>query len=128
MLSFSFAVRDRLETYAEARMSTKVDTFSDGTWDMDVLQSVKPVLVDFWAEWCQPCKVLAPTIQALAEEYGDRVKVGKLNVDDNGAVAEKYRIRGIPTVLLFRNGEVKEQVVGLTSKDNLSKLIEKHLD
>jgi thioredoxin 1 len=109
-------------------MSTKVDTFSDGTWDMDVLQSVKPVLVDFWAEWCQPCKVLAPTIQVLAEEYGDRIKVGKLNVDDNGAVSERYRIRGIPTVLLFKNGEVKEQVVGLTSKDNLSKIIEKHLD
>jgi thioredoxin 1 len=109
-------------------MTTKVDTFSDGTWDMDVLQSAKPVLVDFWAEWCQPCKVLAPTIQALAEEYGDKVRVGKLNVDDNGAVSEKYRIRGIPTVLLFKNGEVKEQVVGLTSKDNLSNLIEKHLD
>lgn len=109
-------------------MSTKVDTYSDGTWDEDVLQSAKPVLVDFWAEWCQPCKVLAPTIQALAEEFSDKVKVGKLNVDDNGAVSEKYRIRGIPTVLLFKNGEVKEQVVGLTSKDNLSKLIKKHLD
>ena len=109
-------------------MSTKVNTFSDSTWETEVLQSAKPVLVDFWAEWCQPCRVLAPTIQALAEEYADKVKVGKLNVDDNGTVSEKYHIRGIPTVILFKNGEVKEQVVGLTSKDSLSKLIEKHLD
>ncbi len=109
-------------------MSHKLDTFNDSTWELDVLQSAKPVLVDFWAEWCQPCRVLAPTIQALAEEYGDKAKIGKLNVDENSAVSEKYRIRGIPTVLLFKNGEVKEQVVGLTSKDNLSRLIEKHLD
>lgn len=109
-------------------MSNEVGTFNDGTWEIEVLQSTKPVLVDFWAEWCQPCRVLAPTIQALAVEFGDKVKIGKLNVDENGAVSEKYRIRGIPTVLLFKNGEVKEQVVGLTSKDNLSRLIEKHLD
>jgi thioredoxin 1 len=108
-------------------MSENVDTFSDSTWDQDVLHSDKPVLVDFWAEWCQPCRILAPTIEALAEEYVGRVKVGKLNVDENSAVSTKYHIRGIPTVLLIMGGEVKEQVVGLTSKDSLSKLIEKHL-
>jgi len=109
-------------------MSANLDTFTDSTWEQDVIQSTKPVLVDFWAEWCQPCRVLAPTIEALAEEFGDTVKIGKLNVDENGTVSEKYKIRGIPTVLLFKNGEIKEQVVGLTSKDNLSRLIEKHLD
>ena len=108
-------------------MSEKLGTFSDGTWDQEVLHSDKPVLVDFWAEWCQPCRVLAPTIEALAEEYGDKVKVGKLNVDENSGVSSKYHIRGIPTVLLFKDGEVKEQIVGLTSKENLSKLIDKHL-
>lgn len=108
-------------------MSEKLGTFSDGTWDQEVLHSDKPVLVDFWAEWCQPCRVLAPTIEALAEEYGGKVKVGKLNVDENSGVSAKYQIRGIPTVLLFKDGEVKEQVVGLTSKGKLSELIEKHL-
>jgi thioredoxin 1 len=111
----------------EERMSDKLGTFSDSTWDQEVLHSDKPVLVDFWAEWCQPCRVLAPTIEALAEEYGDKVKIGKLNVDENSGVSAKYHIRGIPTVLLFKDGEVKEQIVGLTSKDNLTKLIEKHL-
>ena len=109
-------------------MSDKVSTFSDGTWESEVLNSDQPVLVDFWAEWCQPCRVIAPTIEALAEEYGDRIKVGKLNVDDNAATSAMYQVRGIPTVLLIKGGEVKEQVVGLTSKANLSKLIEKHLE
>ncbi len=108
-------------------MSEKLDTFSDGTWDQEVLHSKTPVLVDFWAEWCQPCKVLAQTIEALAEEYGGKVKVGKLNVEENSVVSAKYQIRGIPTVLIFKDGEVKEQVVGLTSKGKLSELIEKHL-
>jgi thioredoxin 1 len=108
-------------------MGNDVSTFSDGSWESDVLHSDKPVLVDFWAEWCQPCRVMAPTIKALAEEYGDRVKVGKLNVDENSSTSAMYQIRGIPTVLLIKGGEVKEQIVGVTSKDNLSKLIEKHL-
>jgi thioredoxin 1 len=106
---------------------SEINTFSDGTWENEVLHSDKPVLVDFWAEWCQPCRVLAPTIQALAQEYGDRVKIGKLNVDENTTTSATYQIRGIPTVLLIKGGEVKEQIVGVTSKDNLSKLIEKHL-
>ena len=108
-------------------MSDGMCTFSDGSWESEVLQSDKPVLVDFWAEWCQPCLVLAPTIQALAEEYGDRIKVGKLNVDENSSTSAMYQIRGIPTVLLIKGGEVKEQIVGVTSKNNLAKLIEKHL-
>ena len=109
-------------------MSDKVVSFSDSTWEQEVLKADTPVLVDFWAEWCAPCRMMAPTIDALADDFGDRAKIGKLNVDENAQVSEKYQIRGIPTVLIFKNGEVKEQIVGVTSKDNLSKLIEKHLN
>ncbi len=83
-------------------MSDKLATFTDSAWEQEVLQSDKPVLVDFWAEWCQPCRVLAPTIEALADEYGDKVKVGKLNVDQNKSVAAKDQITGIPTLLIIK--------------------------
>jgi len=102
-------------------------TFTDSTWDSEVLGSDTPVLVDFWAEWCAPCRMMAPAIDALAAEYEGKAKVGKLNVDENSSVSDKYQIRGIPTVLIFKNGEVAEQVVGVTSKENLAKLIDKHL-
>jgi thioredoxin len=108
-------------------MGDKVATFSDDKWQDDVLSSPHPVLVDFWAEWCAPCRMMAPTIDALAEEFEGRARVGKLNVDENAATSEKYDIRGIPTVILFKNGEMKEQIVGVTSKENLTKLIERHL-
>ena len=108
-------------------MSDKVDTFSDDTWEQKVLKSDKPVLIDFWAEWCQPCRMLAPIVEALADEYSGRLKVGKLDVDQNNGVSGQYQVRGIPTVLLIKDGEVKEQVVGLTTKDKLSRLIDKHL-
>lgn len=109
-------------------MNENVTAFTDGTWEQDVLKSDKPVLIDFWAEWCAPCRMMAPTIDALASEYEGKAKVGKLNVDENTEVSAKYQIRGIPTVLIIKNGEVAEQVVGVTSKDNLSKLIDKHLN
>ena len=108
-------------------MSETLETFSDNTWDQEVLKADKLVLIDFWAEWCQPCRMLAPIIEALAEEYSGRIKVGKLDVDQNSGVAGQYQIRGIPTVLLIKDGEVKEQVVGLTTKDKLSGMIDKHL-
>ena len=108
--------------------SDVVIEFTDGNFENEVIQASEPVLVDFWAEWCQPCRVLAPTVEALAEEYDNRVKVGKLNVQENSAVPKRYGIRGIPTVLIIKDGEVIEQIVGLTSKANLSKLIEKHLN
>jgi thioredoxin 1 len=108
-------------------MSDKVAAFTDSTWEQDVLKSDKPVLIDFWAEWCAPCRMMAPTIDALASEYEGKAKVGKLNVDENARVSERYQIRGIPTVLIIKNGQVAEQVVGVTSKDNLSRLIDKHL-
>lgn len=108
-------------------MPDKVLTFTDAKWNEDVLSSAQPVLVDFWAEWCAPCKMMAPSIEALAEEFHGRARVGKLNVDENASTSEKYDIRGIPTVMIFKGGEVKEQVVGVTSKDNLARLIERHV-
>jgi thioredoxin 1 len=101
--------------------------FSDQNFEQEVLKSDKPVLVDFWATWCAPCRMIAPAVEAIAEQYVDRAKVGKLNVDENLSVTGQYNIRGIPTLLLFKNGQIQEQMVGATSKDAISKLIEKHL-
>lgn len=104
-----------------------LEAFSDASWESDVLSSKLPVVVDFWAEWCAPCKIMAPTMEALARELDGRARVGKLNVDDNAVVSDRYGIQGIPTVMIFAGGEVKEQVVGVTSKEYLAELIEKHL-
>jgi thioredoxin 1 len=102
-------------------------TFTDAAFDSDVLQSDKPVLVDFWAEWCGPCRMLGPTIDAIASEYDGKVKVGKLNVDDNAMVAQRYQIRGIPAILLFKGGKVVDQRVGAVPKTELTKMIESQL-
>jgi thioredoxin 1 len=108
-------------------MPDKVWTFTDAKWKEDVLSFSQPVLVDFWAEWCAPCRMMAPSIEALAEEFDGRARVGKLNVDENASTSEEYDIRGIPTMMIFKGGEVKEQVVGVTSKENLARLIERHV-
>ena len=107
-------------------MSEKVRNIGDSEFEKEVLQSEKPVLVDFWAEWCAPCRMIAPTVEAVAAEYEDRASVVKVNVDDNPATAGTYGIRGIPTLILFRDGKEVERVVGATSREALSKLIEKH--
>ena len=107
-------------------MTEKVREVSDNSFERDVLQSEKPVLVDFWAEWCGPCRMLTPTVEAIAEQYSDRAAVLKLNVDDNPATAATYGIRGIPTLILFREGREVERVVGATSKESISRIIEKH--
>jgi len=104
-----------------------VQTFTDTNFEADVLKSGAPVLVDFWAEWCGPCKRLAPTVDALASEYAGKVTVGKLNVDENPSVSFKYQVRGIPTLLLFKDGQVVESVVGLAQKEDLKKVIDKHV-
>ena len=107
--------------------SEKVQTLTDGNFDQSVIKASQLVLVDFWAEWCGPCRRLAPTVDELATDYDGRVVVGKLNVDDNPNVATRYSIRGIPTVLLFKGGEIVEQVVGLADKSALKRLIDKHV-
>ena len=104
-----------------------VRTFTDSNFEETVIKAGGPVLVDFWAEWCGPCRRLAPTVEALAGDYAGKVTVGKLNVDDNPDTAVKFQIRGIPALLLFKGGQVVESVVGLAQKADLKKVIDKHL-
>jgi thioredoxin 1 len=102
-------------------------TFTDENFEAEVLKSDKPVLVDFWAEWCGPCRMMAPALEAIADEYAGRVKVGKMNVDESPSTPPRYQIRGIPTLLVFKDGQVREQYVGATSKDTLVKMLERSL-
>jgi len=100
--------------------SANVLEFTDGNFQDEVLGSDQPVLVDFWAEWCMPCRMLAPTIDAVADEFAGKAKVGKLDTDSNKQVAAKFGISAIPTVILFKGGEAKKKFVGLTSKEDLA--------
>lgn len=108
-------------------MSERVTAISDSTFEKDVLQSDKPVLVDFWAEWCAPCRMLGPTIDAIAEQFSETAGVVKVNVDENTSTAQRYGIKGIPTLILFSAGKEVERVVGATSKESISRMIEKHV-
>ena len=108
-------------------MSENLQTLSDSNFDESVIKSQVPVLVDFWAEWCGPCRMLAPTVEALASDYNGKVTVGKLNVDDNPNTATQFGIRSIPTLLLFKGGKVVESVIGLADKARLQAVIDKHL-
>lgn len=101
--------------------------FTDANFQQEVLQNDKVTLIDLWAEWCGPCRMMTPVVEELAKEYKDRVVVGKLNVDDNPDVPMQYNVRGIPTFLLFKNGELKEKIVGAQSKKFLQDKIEAHL-
>jgi thioredoxin 1 len=102
-------------------------TFTDAGFDADVLKSDKPVLVDFWAEWCGPCRMMTPTIDAIAADYQGKAKIGKLNVDDNGQTAMRYQIRGIPALLLFKDGKIVDQRVGPVGKSDLQKMLDPHV-
>ena len=107
--------------------SENVIAFNDANFDREVLQSSTPVLVDFWATWCAPCKAIAPLIDSIADEYVGKIKVGKVNVDENQATPAKYGVRGIPTIILFKDGVVLEQVVGAVPKSQIDALIAKAL-
>jgi len=96
-------------------------------FEKSVIQSKKLALVDFWADWCQPCHAMTPTVEALAEEYGDRVLVAKLDVDANPMTTHKYEIRGIPALLLFKDGQLAQQIVGVRPKEEIARIIESHL-
>jgi thioredoxin 1 len=108
-------------------MSESVREVSDGTFEKEVLQSEVPVLVDFWAAWCAPCRMIAPVVEAVADEHQGNAVVVKLNVDENPSTSQRYGIKGIPTLILFRGGKEEERVVGATSKEALSRLLGKHV-
>jgi thioredoxin 1 len=97
-------------------------------FEQEVLQSDVPVLVDFWAEWCMPCKMIAPVLDEMSEEYDGKLKIGKLNVDEQGDLAARYNVVSIPTLMVFKGGEVAGQQIGAAPRDRLEKLVEPHMD
>src|SRR5512145_1871648 len=108
-------------------MSDNIVAVGDSNFDSEVLKSSVPVLVDFWAEWCGPCRMLAPTIEAIAQDYNGKVRVAKLNVDENMETSMKYGVQSIPTLLLFKDGKVAGQLIGNLPRNNIERLLEKAL-
>ncbi len=110
-------------------MADNVSSVTDNSFQAEVIEAsqTQPVMVDFWAEWCRPCHMLAPTVAEIATDYAGRLKVVKVNVDENVNIAGKFNIRGIPTLLIFKGGQVAEQIVGAVPKDQISKVVDQHV-
>ncbi|MBL8458508.1 thioredoxin TrxA [Zoogloea sp.] len=108
-------------------MSEHIHYVTDASFEAEVLQSTSPVLVDYWAEWCGPCKMIAPILDEVAKEYAGKLKIAKLNIDENQETPAKYGIRGIPTLMLFKGGNIEATKVGALSKSQLSAFIDSHL-
>ena len=108
-------------------MSENIQNVSDDSWESDVLQADKPVLVDYWAEWCGPCKMVAPILEEIATEYSDRLKVCKIDIDENAQMPQKYGVRGIPTLMLFKEGQVEVTKVGALTKSQLAAFIDRYI-
>lgn len=108
-------------------MANNVVELTDANWESEVINSSVPVLVDFWAPWCGPCRIIAPVVEKLAGEFAGQIKVGKLNTDDNPGVSMRYGIRAIPTIIMFKNGEVVDTRVGVQPEDSLRKMIKNNL-
>jgi thioredoxin 1 len=108
-------------------MSENIKHISDSSFEADVLKSDKPVLVDFWAEWCGPCKMIGPSLEEISEELGEQVTIAKINIDENPDAPGRYGVRGIPTMILFKGGKAVETIVGMTSKATLKAKLEAHV-
>jgi thioredoxin 1 len=108
-------------------MSKQVVEVNDNNFSMEVLQAREPVLVDFWAEWCAPCRMMTPVIETLADQYSGRAQVVKVNVDDNPNTAQRFGIKGIPTFIVFKDGKEEERLVGATTQEAIARMIEKHI-
>jgi len=108
-------------------MSANIIAVTDDSFENEVLNSKLPVLIDFWAEWCGPCKMIAPILDDIANVYQDKLKVAKINIDENSATPQKYGVRGIPTLMLFKNGELESTKVGAISKSQLTAFLDSHL-
>jgi thioredoxin 1 len=109
-------------------MSAQIEAVNDGNFEVAVLESKQPVLVDFWAPWCGPCRALGPIMESVAKDFSEIARVVKLNVDDNPAVTERYGIRAIPTLIVFKDGEEKGRLIGAVSRDEIKRNLDKHLE